>query len=82
MKPMMLLYLWSHSVLSHQTKMEYRYCQTSNMRRTLVGKNIVDHPDVVGASPVADAPTTSSFSTEYLASMYWAETTAGRNENH
>ena len=38
------------------------YRQVSNIRRTLVGK-IVDHSDVVGASPVGAAPTTSSFST-------------------
>ena len=34
----------------------------SNIRRTL-GNKIVDHSDVVGASPVGAAPTTSSFST-------------------
>ena len=37
--------------------------QVSNIRRTLEGNNIVDHSDVVGASPVGAAPTTSSFST-------------------
>ena len=42
-------------------KLKYR--QVSNIRRTLVGKNIVDQSDVVGASPVGAAPTTSSFST-------------------
>ena len=35
----------------------------SNLRCTLVGNKIVDHSDVVGASPVGAAPTTSSFST-------------------
>ena len=39
------------------------YRKTSNIRRTLVGNKIVDHADVVGASPVGAAPTTSSFST-------------------
>ena len=39
------------------------YRETSNIRRTLVGNKIVDHSDVVGASPVGAAPTTSSFST-------------------
>ena len=39
------------------------YRQVSNIRRTLVGKEIDDHSDVVGASPVGAAPTTSSFST-------------------
>ena len=39
------------------------YRQFSNIRRTLAGYKIVDHSDVVGASPVGAAPTTSSFST-------------------
>ena len=39
------------------------YHQTSYTSRTLVGNKLVDHPDVVGASPVDAAPTTSSFST-------------------
>ena len=39
------------------------YRQVSNIRHTLVGNEIVDHSDVVGASPVGPAPTTSSFST-------------------
>ena len=39
------------------------YRKISNIRRTLVGNKFVDHSDVVGASPVAAAPTTSSFST-------------------
>ena len=44
------------------------YRKISNIRRTLVGNKIVDHSDVVGASPVVAAPTTSSFSTWHLAS--------------
>ena len=39
------------------------YRKTSNIRRILVGNKIVDHSDVVGASPVGAASTTSSFST-------------------
>ena len=39
------------------------YRQVSNIRRTSVGNKIDDHSDVVGASPVGAAPTTSSFST-------------------
>ena len=39
------------------------YRKTSNISRTLVGNEIVDNSDVVGASPVGAAPTTSSFST-------------------
>ena len=47
--------------------------QTSNIIRTLEGNQIVDHSDVVGASPVGAAPTTSSFSTWHLASVDWAD---------
>ena len=42
-------------------KMIYR--QISNIRRTLIGNEIVDHSDVVGASPVDAAPTTSALTT-------------------
>ena len=58
------------------------YCQVSNIRLTWVGNQIVDHSDVVGASPVGAAPTTSSFSTEHLASIYCAKTTASEVEKH
>ena len=40
-----------------------RYRQVFNIRRTLVGNKIDDHSDVVEASPVGAAPTTSSFLT-------------------
>ena len=39
------------------------YRKTSYISRTLVGNQIVDNSDVLGASPVGAAPTTSSFST-------------------
>ena len=39
------------------------YCKTSNIRHTVEGNIIVDHSDVVGASPVGAAPAASSFST-------------------
>ena len=39
------------------------YRKTSSISHTLVGNKIVDNSDVVGASPVGAAPTTSSFST-------------------
>ena len=42
---------------------ESTYRKTSNISRTLLGNKIVDNSDVVGASPVGAAPTTSSFST-------------------
>ena len=43
--------------------MTIKYRQISNISRTLVGNKFVDHSDVVGASPAAAAPTTSSFLT-------------------
>ena len=68
------LYLWSTCVtaaFAAVERVEYQsdpneidiYRKLSNIRRTLVGNEIVDHSDVVGASPVGAAPTTSSFST-------------------
>ena len=36
------------------------------MKRTLLGNKIVDHSDVVGASPVGSAPTISSFSNTWF----------------
>ena len=56
------------------------YCQTSNISGILVGNNIVDRSDVVGALPVSAAPTTSSFSNYYLASIEWAKTAARQDE--
>ena len=52
-------------LFTHETELVVGkiYRQVSNIRRTLVGNKIVDHSDVVGASPVGAAPTTSSFST-------------------
>ena len=43
--------------------LSYAYRKISNIRRTWVGNKIVDHSDVVEASPIGAAPTTSSFST-------------------
>ena len=50
-------------IINSKSACNYAYRKTSNIRRTLVGNNIVDHSDVVGASPVGAAPATSSFST-------------------
>ena len=64
-KHILLPCIWMESIqfcISNNTdKSTYR--QVSNIRRTLIGNKIVDHSDVVGASPVGAAPTTSSFST-------------------
>ena len=66
------------NIRSHDIK-DYR--KTSNIRRTLVGNKIVDHSDVVGASPVGAAPTTSSFSTWHLASRDSPKKAARQYEN-
>ena len=50
------------SNLQYKTLCITMYRKVSNIRRILVGNKIVDHSDVVGASPVGAAPTTSSFS--------------------
>ena len=57
-----LLLTWTQlwSKIDIEDKM---YRQVYNIRHSLVGNKIVDHSDVVGASPVGAAPTTSSFST-------------------
>ena len=41
----------------------WNHRKTSDISRTFVGNKIVDNSDVIGASPVGAAPTTSSFST-------------------
>ena len=46
---------------TRSTNIKYR--KTSNISRTLEGNKLFDNSDVVGASPVGAAPTTSSFST-------------------
>ena len=58
------------------------YRITFNISHTLAGNKIADHPNAVGASPVGAAPTTSSFSTQHMASMDWAKTTARRDKKH
>ena len=76
----------SHNKLKHSFSCKLsrlsNYREVSNIRSTLVGNKIVDRSDVVGASPVGAAPTTSSFSTWHLASMDWAKRTARRDEKH
>ena len=57
------------------------YRKTSNISRILVGNKIVGHSDVVGASPVGAAPTTSSFLTQHLASRDSAKTAARQDKN-
>ena len=56
------------------------YHQASNIRRGLVGNDIPDHSDVVGASPVGAAPTTSSFSILHLAWIIWTDISKMRRE--
>ena len=54
------LIAWQHQAI---TRKNVDYRKTSNISRTLVGNKIVDNSDVVGASPVGAAPTTSSLPT-------------------
>ena len=62
MWPLLLqIIISSFHVIRFNQFQEYR--KVSNIRRTLVGNKIFDHSDVVGASPVGAAPTTSWFST-------------------
>ena len=44
-------------------ELKVNYHQASNISHALIGNKIVDHSDVVGASPVGAAPTASSFLT-------------------
>ena len=58
------------------------YRKTTNISRTLLGNQIVDHWHVVGASPVGAAPTATSLSTQHLTPTYCTKTTAWRSEKH
>ena len=59
-----LIYAHSKEVLTDPLcNAAAHYRNASNIRRTSVGNKIVDRSDVVGASPVGAAPTTSSFLT-------------------
>ena len=49
-----------------QQDRRWNFKKPSATCRTLVDNKTVDHSDVIGASPVGTAPTTSSFSTSWL----------------
>ena len=51
-----------HYVYTPKIISGYTYRKSSNIRRILLGNKFDDYSDVVGASPVGAAPTTSSFS--------------------
>ena len=93
--PKLVAKIWLPNLVSYQTDQDpwygiscrihggfsfTRYRKTSNISLTLVGNKIVDHSDVVGASPVGAAPTTSSFSTWHLASRDSAKKAARQCE--
>ena len=71
-----IYYQWGNSILVNS------YSQITNIRRTLLGTKIDYHSDVVVASPVGAAPTTSSFSTEHFVSIDCAKTTTRRDERY
>ena len=56
-----MAWCWTGNKPLYELMIAYR--KTSNISRTLVGNKIIDNSDVVGASPIGAAPTTSSFST-------------------
>ena len=58
-EPMMVSLLTHICVTRPQWVKATAYCKTFNIKHTLVGNKIVDQSDVVGASPVSAAPTTS-----------------------
>ena len=58
-----LIFIHNHNNAEGMILIIVKYRKTSNISRTLVCNKIVDNSDVVGASPVGAAPTTSSFST-------------------
>ena len=60
---------WAHQMLWNTSRVMQKpvsvmntWPQTSNIRSPLLGNKIVDHSDLVGATTVDAAPTTSSFS--------------------
>ena len=55
------------------------YRKTSNISRTLVGNKIVDNSDVVGASPVGAAPTTSSCLSYLQIPVLWRDLAGTRH---
>ena len=57
-----VLQVWWHRFSTIVGNILY-HRKTSNISRILIGNKIVDNSDVVGASAVGAAPTTSSFST-------------------
>ena len=73
---------WILSCHITQSRWECTVKLASNINCTLVGSKIVDHSDVVGASPVGAAPTSSSFSISHLAPMDWAKTTVRRDNKY
>ena len=54
----------------HSISKKLCYWHTYNISGTLVGNKIVDHCDVVRASPVGAAPITSSFKFEILCDLH------------
>ena len=50
-------------VIAHMIQQWRKYLKVSNLSLTLAGIEMIDHSDVVGASPVGATPTTYSFST-------------------
>ena len=68
-----MFFLWYNRYIMQQKWQYiiiYTYYQISNIR-SIVDNKVVDHSDVVAASPVGAAPTTSSFSTWLDTWLQW-----------
>ena len=52
----------AHFIWNSDDQVKWIYLHISNISYTLIGNKIIDHSDIVEKSPVAAAPTTSSFS--------------------
>ena len=83
---------WVNKLIQYNNKTHQRAnregCIPSNVpsnlyyKAHLVANKIVDRSDVAGASTVGAAPTTFSFATQHLASIYWAKAIARKCEKH
>ena len=56
------MYWYRHSLITNMPCPKLDCRQTSNISRTFVDNQLVDHSDGVGASPAGAAPTPSTFS--------------------
>ena len=74
---------WPRSLLPNDVTRLQKYHQTSKIRCILAGNNIVDHSDVVGASPACRHCSNYIFILDLTPGFsIWPKTTARRDEKH